>query len=333
MRRSAAMRLAGLPAVFALAPMALLSLCGLGSGCVRPPPCDGVACAAACPRDATVDAAGRCACGDGAIALLGACVPPPVADAYCGKAARPDPRGAGCAFRTCEAGEMLDVVTGSCTLRASLPHGGATSCPEGAAPVALAGHGSCALPEAVCPRGARPGAGGARCMAPPVCPPGALPEGDGCRPVVTSGGRSGRRVDLGAWATLALGIDGGAGAAALCQPLASRPDVFVGDRDTEVASPAVRVDIALLVPDEDISRVHAQVHAELLDRSSPSSPSSRGGAGPGDGPISGPPRALNAAAEALVSETVSSSVELLRGLGGEASSAAVELEVTCAIAP
>ena len=72
--------------------------------------------------------------------------------------------------------------------------------------MALAGHGSCALRDAACPRGARPGAGGARCIAPPVCPPGALPEGDGCRPVVTSGGRTGSRVDLGAWATLALGI-------------------------------------------------------------------------------------------------------------------------------
>jgi hypothetical protein len=143
--------------------------------------------------------------------------------------------------------------------------------------------------------------------------------------VVTSGGRAGRRVDLGAWATLALGVDGGDGTAALCQPLASRPDVFVGDRDTEGMRPAVRVAVAVLVPDEDISRVHAQVHAELLDRRQSESGQS------GESPAL--PRALSPAAEALVSDTVSSSVELLRGLGGEASSAAVELEVTCAVAP
>jgi hypothetical protein len=34
-----------------------------------------------------------------------------------------------------------------------------------------------------------------------------------------------------------------------------------------------------------------------------------------------------------VSDTVSSLVELLRGLGGEASAAAAELEVSCALGP
>jgi hypothetical protein len=72
----------------------------------------------------------------------------------------------------------------------------------------------------------------------------------------------------------------------------------------------VRVAVALMVPDEDVSRVHAEVVA-------------RDGAG----------RELPPANQALVSETVSSLVELLRGLGGESSAASAELEVRCALEP
>ena len=293
-------------------------------GCAHAPPCDGLTCAAACPRDAEVDASGRCTCNDGDIALLGACVPPAVADAYCGPASRVDARGGGCTFRVCKADEVLDVVSGACSPRASVPHGGVAVCPEGAVSILESGRASCGSAQAACPRGARPTGPARACTRPALCPPGTLPEGDACRTVVTTGGRAGRRVDLGAWAALALGVDGGPGAAPLCQPLAGRPSVFGAaahaglsaqadaqpDGGEARADSGVRVALAILAPDEDVSRVHAEVRA--LDAAG---------------------RDLDPAAQALVSDTVSSILELLRGLGGEASSAAVELEVSCAVAP
>lgn len=296
-------------------------------GCARGPACDGLACAAACPREAAVDASGRCACADGDVAVLGACVPLRAADAYCGPGERMDPASATCVFRACDAGAALDVASGACTPRGLLPHGGAIACAAGSTSIVEAGRTVCAAPAAGCPRGTAPE--GRACRSAPACPPGAIAEGlsasgGACRPVVTAGGRAGRRVDLGAWAALAIGVDGGVGAAALCQPLAQRPSAF-GVHEAATATDAaegdasapqgpavglsngqISVAVAVMVPNQDVSRVHSEVRA-------------RDATG----------RELDAAAEALVSDTVSSLVEMLRGLGGEASSAAVELEVRC----
>jgi hypothetical protein len=127
---------------------------------------------------------------------------------------------------------------------------------------------------------------------------------------------------VGAWAALALGIHGGAGSSALCQPLAQRPALFgiapgaSGASEAELradggalepARRAIRVAVAILLPDQDVSRVHAKVRA------------TQGG------------HPLSAVAEALVWGAVSTALEGLRGLGGEASAASVELEVTCAV--
>jgi hypothetical protein len=70
----------------------------------------------------------------------------------------------------------------------------------------------------------------------------------------------------------------------------------------------VKVAIAVFVPDQDVARTHVAVHA-------------RDGSG----------REISPQAQALVSDTVSSLVELLRGLGGESSAAAAELEVSCVL--
>jgi hypothetical protein len=139
--------------------------------------------------------------------------------------------------------------------------------------------------------------------------------------VVTSGGRSGSRVDVGAWAALALGIHGGPGSDALCQPLAARPGVFeagaaAGSRAADAGSDAepmtVRVAVAISLPDQDVSRLQARLHAQLR----------------APGGSSGP---LSPAAEALVAASVGTLLEALRSLGGEASAASVELEVSCAV--
>ncbi len=310
---------------------AMLAL-GAGAGCARDGPCDSRvasalgSCGAACPRDSVIDTSGRCACTDGNLPLLGACVPPPVVEAFCGAAARVESVGAfsGCAFRTCGPAQSLDVVSGACLPRGMLSRGSA-DCREPAVALVEDGRAACVAPEAACPRGTRPGAQhdakrGSICDRPPTCPPGSLAEGSACRPVVTAGGRSGSRVDVGAWAALALGVDGGRGSGALCQPLAARPSVFEAgaavasggappaDGGARPAHATVTVAVAISVPDQDVTRLHAQVHA-------------RGDAG----------RPLSPAAEALVSASVGTLLEALRSLGGEASAASVELEVSCAV--
>jgi hypothetical protein len=336
--------------------MVLATLAAASSGalisCTHAPSCDGLSCAAACPRDAVVDASGRCACVDGDVPMLGACVPPPIAAAVCGPAAAVSvadvsrATGGGCVFRSCSTSESLDAVSGACVARTSLPHGGSLACEGTAIPIVEDGRVTCVPPDAACPRGtsfrigagAGAGADAGACTRPPACPAGTLGEGSSCRPIVTRGGRTGTRVDVGAWAALALGVDGGSGSPWLCRPLAQRPSLFAGDlrgdlRDVRIAtngldagdgdastgasaddeksaSLTVRISVSATFPDEDLSRLHVDVRA--LDAAGHS---------------------LAPAAEGVVTGAVGTLFELLRGLGGEASAAAVGLEVTCAVVP
>ena len=254
-------------------------------------------------------------------------MPPPVGEAFCGPAEHIESGGAsgGCAFRACGPGQSLDVVSGACAPRGSLVNP-TIQCREPAVAIVEAGRPACVAAEAACPRGttlsdAHP-SHARTCDRPPACPPGSLPDGRTCRPVVTSGGRAGSRVDVGAWAALALGIHGGPGSSALCQPLAQRPGLFgvapgAGEASEakgradggaiEPARDAIKVAVAILLPDQDVSRVHAKVRA------------TQGG------------HPLSAVAEAFVWGAVGTALEALRGLGGEASAASVELEVTCAL--
>jgi hypothetical protein len=249
------------------------------------------------------------------VPLLGACVPPPVADAFCGPAAIVvDPRvsgsGGGCVFRSCGPGDVLDLLSGTCAPRGLLSYGGAVVCSDPALPIVESGRTVCVPPEATCPRGTRRAPGAATCTRPPACPPGTLPEASSCRPIVTTGGRSidpsGTRVDVGAWAALALGVDGGRGSPELCQPFAQRPGVFGPDLSPDPRT--LQLVVSLTFPDQDISRVHAEL--QVHDAGGRASPPS---------------------VDALALATVSTLVELLRGLGGEASTAAVELEVRCVL--
>jgi hypothetical protein len=229
-------------------------------------------------------------------------VPPAVGDAFCGPAAR---MGAtGCAFRLCQRDEVIDVATGSCLARSLLGHEGTSPCGEGLAPLVESGRIACVPPDATCPRGTRREE--ADCARAPLCPPGTLPDGSGCRPVVTAGASSGTSgVDVGAWVALVLGIDGGPGTSALCAPLLQRPATF-GLEDGVSATLNIRV--ALEVPNQDISRVHAAASADVAGRALP------------------PPGMT-----VLVS-AVDSLVEALRSLGGMASTAAVEVGVHCGLA-
>jgi hypothetical protein len=275
-----------------------------------PGACPGSTCEVACPRDAEVDATGRCACHTGDVRVLGACVPPPVADAYCGRAARAS--GQGCAFVACGPEEAADVDVG-CVPIVSLAHGGGgpAVCPPDAALVVASGHTACVPPDAACPRGSQ--ARGASCVRPAGCPPGTLGSEGSCRPVVLRGAGGGTLtktggtiVDVGAWAALVLGRDGGAGSADLCRPLQARPAAFGVERGETLT---VEVSVAITVPDEDVTGVLADV------RVTPS---------PGAHPL--PP-----AAAPLADTAVATLLEPLRGLGGEASATRVESRLKCVV--
>jgi hypothetical protein len=260
----------------------------------------------------------------------------------------------GCVFRSCGRGEALDLTTGSCVPQAGLAglpsvlRAGA--CPEGTSAVATVGRLACLDAEATCPRGTRLDSSSKRpiCARPPQCPPGTLPDGRGpliptvaptCRPIVSVGPDGRRSVDVGGWAALVLGVDGGPGTDDLCRPLLQRPDVFglqpqpaapaqdeepdAGSSDADraqadagaagAASAAgavggVRLLIWLTFPDQDIARVHARgIQASA----------SRG------------PSGTEAEANRLVTEAVETLLEPLRGLGGEASAAEARVEVRC----
>lgn len=235
--------------------------------------------------------------------VLGACVPPPVADAYCGPAARATPSGA-CVFRVCASTDVVDIDAG-CIPSGSLLHGGPRSCAAGASLAVEDSRSVCVPADAACPRGAH--ADGAACAYPPTCPPGTLPvPGGSCRPIVLrGGGGSSRLVDLGAWALLALGVDGGRGSADLCRPFQSHPVALELGPAEELP---LRLRIALSAPGNDVTRISAEVQASTPGAAHPLPP----------------------AASALAETAVATLLEPLRGLGGETTATRVDVEVRCA---
>jgi hypothetical protein len=253
----------------------------------------------------------------------------------------------GCVFRACSGGEVLDVVSGACVappgIAGLLPAApaargpGLEVCPPPLAPVVSEGRLACLAPEAQCPRGTR--LDGNQCVRPNPCPPGALADETtraSCRPVVTQGPDSQRSgfghggseshvVDVGAWAALVLGADGGPGSPELCRPLAQQPDAFTSLRAaldaSKGGSAALRLRISLTLPDQDVTRVHAQVEVAL----EPEAPHRSAGASP-------PPSSAGPAAQpaqAAAEEAVGTLLEPLRGLGGEGNAREVKVEVRC----
>jgi hypothetical protein len=261
--------------------------------------------------------------------LLGACVPPTVGDAYCGPAAILE--AGGCAFRTCTSGERLDVVTGACTLGLSVARADTEPCGEGGIALLQDGHVACVPPDATCPRGARRAAQAPACERSPACPPGSLSDASGCRPIVTSGGRFGdRRVDVGLWAALVLGFDGGSGSRDLCQPLQQNSATLALPH-----GPEIEVAVSLAVPDQDIARVRADVTVETSEADAASRPPPGSNLTPGSNPVASPGAGgwhpAGADLQRRVSADVGTLVEALRGLGGEATAAAVDVHVRCAL--
>jgi hypothetical protein len=143
------------------------------------------------------------------------------------------------------------------------------------------------------------------CTRPAPCAPGSLPDGAACRPIVTGGARNQALVDVGVWTALALGIDGGPGSTVLCQPLSQRPTLF-GAAPEKAARVHIRV--TMTMPDQDVSALSAEVAASD-DKGQPLMPP----------------------ADTAVVAATTTLLELLRGLGGESSAAAVGVHVWCEI--
>jgi hypothetical protein len=203
----------------------------------------------------------------------------------------------------------------------------------------------CASPNASCPRGAE--RAGARCARPPRCPAGSLFDGLGCRPFVFESPRGPPLVDVGTFLAFAIGIDGGAGTAALCAPLETIPQgrhhgadkrdtptnrdngetpdggdaphdrEGGGERagppdrsDRDRKSAGIRIHVALSIPNQDLTRL--SVEASVGQRRD-------------QGPE--PPR--SAELESAIADSARTLAEALRGVGGEANVAAAAVDVTC----
>jgi hypothetical protein len=117
-------------------------------------------------------------------------------------------------------------------------------------------------------------------------------------------------VDVGAWASIVLGIDGGPGSPDLCRPLQVHPAAFGVDQG---GSLVVEVRVALTVPDEDITRVLADVEVRGIPevREIPGADVEVRAAGTTE------VRSLPLSASPVAEAAVASLVEPLRGLGGD----------------
>jgi hypothetical protein len=115
-------------------------------------------------------------------------------------------------------------------------------------------------------------------------------------------------VDVGAWAAWTIGIDGGPGSADLCRTLSRRVDTF-GVPTGETLRALVHV--TLTVPDQDTTRAVRSVNLLV-------------------GTLDAGVRTMAPSAAADVADrAVAALVEPFRGLGGEASSAAIDVTVRC----
>ena len=268
-----------------------------------------------CPTGATARD-GACTCGEGSTVVLGACVGYDLADAFCGADARIQPGGA-CAPKECEAGRALDVASGLClpasrTLAAMSPVEAAEPSPEQRARctfgtlVARGGQAMCLVGELSCGRGqvlerasdgGTPGAMGGRCSAAKPCGAGELFDevSEQCVRIVRAGGAD-HVVDVGAWARLVLGIDGGQGTRSFCAPV--RAALGAGTAPVAFA-------LRLAFPDNDVTQVSGRVVGQQA-----------------------PTVVLDAAARSL-----DQLLETLRHLGGMATAGAVSLNVSCSPPP
>jgi hypothetical protein len=286
-------------------------LCILGCPSVPCAPADkgGHCTTIVCPTGAHVEKQ-SCVCVEGSTLVAGACVPFALADTFCGRAATPQP-GGGCARKKCAAGEALELDHGLCipesVVRSSMSHG-VLDAEDTRRPTCLFGvlvsHGpgtqlGCAMGPSSCPRGEHfvkaivdagsPGLAGV-CEPTPACGAGEVFDAtfSKCARVVRESSGA-TVVDVGAWARLALGVDGAEGTDAFCAPV----------RATQARG---RFQLELAFPDNDVTRASARLT-----------------------PLPGTPLPASDAAE----QSLQLLIQALRYYGGASSAASVSLEVGC----
>ena len=247
-----------------------------------------------CPSSAPSpqSAAGECT------VLLGVCAPLDTAEAFCGRAATP--RAGGCVRHACKPGEALELDDGRC-LPASMTHGLLThdeqdtriaSCEGGVVERPTAASDLvCAAGPFSCRRGEHWSGTKEtkRCEPLPLCAENELFDEASSRCVRVKRAT----VDVGTWARLALGPDGGEGTSAFCAPIRQK------------ASTSSRFRIGLTFTDNDVTQL--VVHLDAL-----------------------PP--TSSAASDAAEKSINDLTKLLRFIGGEANAASVSLDLVCTAA-
>ena len=266
-----------------------------------------------CPPSSTPTDDGSCACGGGAAALFGGCVAPSQGKRYCGASSRFE-EGT-CVARPCEADFELDRASGVClppgSVRQLATHSmgiplyedETIACADGEVLILRETQGYCVKAEDSCPRGTRFHEG--KCAPARACGAGeVLDEStERCVRVLTPFEGS-HVVDVGTWARLALGADGGPGTNALCAALRDDARAFVS---VNGSSASVAIGVELRFPGNDVTEVQATLTVT----------EARTGA-----TFAGPP-------STLVERAVNDEVEALRSIGGVARAAAVSAKVRC----
>jgi hypothetical protein len=259
-------------------------------------------------------------------AALGACSSarrealPPLREtlASCGQGARPGPHG--CEPIPCAPNEAIDYGLGTCvsakTLREIAEHQGTTlyedeqlACPDEQRLLVSGDAALCVPPEIMCLRGTRWVTAARACVPWGPCAPGAIrdPPRGVCVQVVTARGGDpvDDVVDVGAWARLAFGSDGGPGASTLCSAIARNPNAFGLAMQ---GSATLTIDIDLSFPNNDVSLVAVRARASSESGSTASS-----------------------AAVTALDAAVMPIVRHLGALGGTASAAATHTSVRCSV--
>jgi hypothetical protein len=237
--------------------------------------------------------------------VLGACVEPHEANAYCGRARVFE--GGRCVPRACPEAQRADWVTGEClgarALRTIATHQHVVvgedetlGCHDGSALVIASGRARCvdegdagaAWAEFPCVRGAAFDAQLGRCVR------------------VVSSSNEGMLVDVATWTRAVFGADGGPGSARFCERIGVDPFAFGVDVAAETTT---RIAIQLDFPNNDITQLHGRIWVAE------------------DGGASRLPPSATTFAET----TLRPFVEALRAIGGTASAASVSSVVRCVV--
>ncbi len=267
-----------------------------------------------CPRGSRPGPTGHCTCSEGVV-IAGACVPPKIADTYCGKGARYE-HGA-CTPVACPGKRPRDETTGVCVSGAVWRElGRDVSQGEERAERGLGceddddvllvdqGHVRCVARSSGCGRDAQWVDGG--CAPRKLgCPPGSVADGEACTAFLRPGvDKEGAVVDVGLWVRLTLGADRAQGSPGICGVIARRPWLFAGMQGAVPS--AFRAQITFVFPDNDVTRVHVRVAVTEEGR-----------------------RPVPQAATLLLEQWASPLVEVVRSLGGTSSAASVTTNLGC----